>query len=178
MIQPVSTPFMLCSIVVALHCMCCSLQSVTQVPSSSSSLLRQLARVELSNGGGGLLQLWLPPCRQRQGPAAAAATIWAWPLSTPSGRSVCVSDPGMLLPLFICSLNLSPLQFVSTDLWVVSRKKSLLWFLNLLFLLSFIFFYNLTLLLLWKHWSALVCIEEAPNGFCLFDSVSSDATGI
>ena len=41
-------------------------------------------------------------------------------------RQVCLSDPGMLLPLFICSLNLSPLQFVSTDLWVVSRKKSLL----------------------------------------------------
>ena len=48
--------------------------------------------------------------------------------------------------------------------------------LNLQFLLPFIF--SVTLLLLSKHWSALVCIEEAPSGFCLFDSVSSDATRI
>jgi hypothetical protein len=41
-------------------------------------------------------------------------------------RQVCLSDPGMLLPLFVWFLNLAPLQFLSTDLWVISRKKSVL----------------------------------------------------
>jgi len=57
----------------------------------------------------------------------------------------------MLLPLFVCFLNLFPLQFFSTDLWAISRKKSGLDFESAISF-AFYFFCNFT-----SAFETLVC---------------------